>query len=83
MLSSFTEIQTFDKWWHYALAGFLVIVITCCNLGIWVSGITKNYIKEPLTFLILISILHITTKKEQKKSFTTIFKNYTRGNYLY
>ncbi len=56
----FTEIQTFNKWWHYALAGFPVLIIAGCTLGVWLSGITNGNSKEPFLFLILISVLLFT-----------------------
>jgi hypothetical protein len=51
----FIEKQNFRKWWHYAIAGFPVIIISsmfCLVQFDFVS--TKNNQKEPLIFLILI-----------------------------
>jgi heme/copper-type cytochrome/quinol oxidase subunit 4 len=58
MNPSFTETQKFNKWWHYLIAGFLVISTTVIFFLVQ-SGIvqTKNNQKEPLFFILTISFL--------------------------
>ena len=51
----FKEKQNFRKWWHYAIAGFPVIIISSMFCLVQFDLVsTKNNQKEPLIFLILI-----------------------------
>lgn len=58
MNPSFTETQKFNKWWHYLIAGFPVIIITVMFILVQFEIVqTKNNQKEPLFFILLISLL--------------------------
>ncbi len=54
----FKEEQNFRKWWHFAIAGFPVIIISVMFFLVQLDVVqTKNNQKEPLFFLILISFM--------------------------
>lgn len=54
----FKEEQNFRKWWHYVIAGFPIIIISIMFFLVQLDFVqTKNNQKEPLFFLILISLM--------------------------
>lgn len=53
MDTTFTETQKFNKWWHYVIAGFPMVLIIALFIPVWFDVVTtKNNQKEPLFFLI-------------------------------
>jgi hypothetical protein len=53
MNTTFTETQKFNKWWHYVIAGFPIVLIIALFIPVWLDVVTtKNNQKEPLFFLI-------------------------------
>lgn len=58
MNTTFTETQKFNKWWHYAIAGFPVIIVTFIFLLVQYDAIqTKNNQKAPFIFAGLLIFL--------------------------
>jgi len=54
----FREEQNFRKWWHFIIAGFPVIIFSIMFFLVQLGFVqTKNNQKEPLFFLIIISLL--------------------------
>ncbi len=57
MQPSFNETQKFNKWWHYAIAGFPVILISVLFSLVWFDIIpTKNGEKLPWLFVALLCL---------------------------
>ncbi len=83
MNPSFTETQQFNKWWHYLIAGFPVVITAIMFFLIQSGNVqTKNNQNEPLffiliiIFLILVFIWFLFLKLETNITENGIFTNF-------
>ncbi len=58
MSPTFNESQKFNKWWHYLIAGFPIIIFAVMFFLVQSGTVqTKNNQKEPIFFILTISFL--------------------------